>query len=103
MLQRVWRCVIGCQKGSRIRGIRPSDFNTQVADSRVSEVTIMARQGTRCEVLTLWENQAAIDKLAHSTSYQTTVGRIRAADFVVEELGTTIMPVHEAELCDYRD
>jgi heme-degrading monooxygenase HmoA len=58
----------------------------------------MARRGEYCEVLTLWEDEAAIEAVEASESYKETVARIRAAGFISKELGSATMPTHEMEI-----
>jgi heme-degrading monooxygenase HmoA len=59
---------------------------------------IMARRGEYCEVLTLWEDEAAIEAVEASESYKETVARIRAAGFISKELGSATIPIHEIEV-----
>lgn len=98
MLQRVWRCTIDPNRAGEYE-----DFARRISMPMFRKQPgyrgcIMARRGQHCEVLTLWEDEAAIEALGMSDSYQATVAKIRTAGFLVEELGTTIMETHEAEV-----
>lgn len=56
----------------------------------------MSRVDGECDVLTLWDSQTSIDALASSESYNSTVERIRATGFILNELGMVVSPVHLA-------
>ena len=55
---------------------------------------LMMRDGARCRVITLWEDQDAIDRLARSATYQDTVRRILAAGFLTGEQTTEVGSLH---------
>jgi heme-degrading monooxygenase HmoA len=98
MLQRVWRC--------RVKADRAADYEAFARHHSVPMFRrqqgyrgcIMARAGDHCEVLTLWADQAAIDALERSEPYAATVAMIRAQGFLIDELGTRVTVVHEAEM-----
>lgn len=55
---------------------------------------VMSRQGVQGKVLTFWRDEAAVEALTHSPSYQATVERILAADLLAGEQSTEISEVH---------
>jgi heme-degrading monooxygenase HmoA len=98
MLQRVWRCTVDPNRAREYE-----DFARRISLPMFRKQPgyrgcIMARRGPHREVLTLWEDEAAIEALDTSDSYKSTVAKIRAAGFIVEELGTTVMATHEVEM-----
>jgi heme-degrading monooxygenase HmoA len=60
---------------------------------------IMSRSGDRSRVLTIWRDQDAVNALARSPAYQTTVSRILAAGLLAGEQSTDVMDVHLLEWC----
>ena len=54
----------------------------------------MARHGGEAWVLTLWEDEAAVEALASSPLYRETVAAILAADLLAGEQTTEIAEVH---------
>jgi heme-degrading monooxygenase HmoA len=59
---------------------------------------LMMREGDTCRVITLWEDQAAIDRLADSPGYQATVRRIVATGFLKGGQTTEVGAVHLLDL-----
>jgi heme-degrading monooxygenase HmoA len=98
MLQRVWRCTVDPDRAGEYEDFARHISLPMFRKQQGYRGCIMARRGPDCEVLTLWEDEAAIEAIAISDLYNTTVARIRAAGFIVEELGSTTMTTHEAEI-----
>jgi len=98
MLQRVWRCTIDPDRASEYEDFARRISMPMFRRQRGYRGCIMARRDPHCEVLTLWDDEAAIQALDTSHSYNAAVAKIRIAGFVVEELGTTILAAHEAEI-----
>src|SRR5438270_7153684 len=98
MLQRVWRCTVDPDRAGEYEEFARRISMPMFREQRGYRGCIMARRDQYCEVLTLWDDQEAIEALAISDSYNATVAKIRSAGFIVEELGTMIMATHEAEI-----
>lgn len=56
---------------------------------------VMMRSGSECLVLTLWDDQAAVDALASSATYLEAVRRIEAEGFLV---GGSTLVLHDVHL-----
>ena len=61
---------------------------------------LMLRDGTSCQVITLWQSRKAIAALDHSTSYQKTVARIMAEGFLCGEQSVAIFDAHMFALAE---
>lgn len=59
---------------------------------------VMSHRDGEGLVLTFWRDEAAVEALKHSRSYQATVERILAADLLAAEQSTEITEVHLLEL-----
>lgn len=55
---------------------------------------VMSHRDGEGLVLTFWRDEAAVEALKHSPSYQTTVDRILAADLLAGEQSTEVTDVH---------
>ena len=55
---------------------------------------IMSRDGDSASVLTLWSGPEAVEALNASSSYQTTVSAILAADLLTGDQTTKVSEVH---------
>ena len=55
---------------------------------------LFLRQGEDCRVLSLWEDMAAIGKLATSQSYQAVVEKIIGLDVLYGEQAVELLDVH---------
>ena len=96
MLQRIWRCTISPERSSEYEEFAREFSLPMFRDQPGFRGCLMSRVGGECEVLTLWEDEASIEALQTSASYLSTVGQIRAAGFILEELGSSVAPVHLA-------
>jgi heme-degrading monooxygenase HmoA len=59
---------------------------------------VMSRSAQEGSVLTFWQDQEAVDALAHSPSYQATVASIVEADMLAGSQTTEVMNVHLFDL-----
>jgi heme-degrading monooxygenase HmoA len=55
---------------------------------------VMSHRGGEGLVLTFWRDEAAVEALKHSPSYQATVERILAADLLAGEQSTDVTDIH---------
>jgi len=94
MIARIWRTGIRPGRAdayeSFAREISLPMFRAQQGYAGV----VMGRDGNSAWVLTLWRDQAAVDALASSATYQQTVERILAANLLDGEQTTEIAEMH---------
>jgi heme-degrading monooxygenase HmoA len=55
---------------------------------------VMSHRDGEGLVLTFWRDEAAVEALKHSPSYQATVDRILAADLLAGEQSTEVTDIH---------
>ena len=102
MIGRIWRTGIAPGRAADYeafaRDVSLPMFRAQPGFAGV----VMGRDGDAAWVLTLWEDQAAVDALAGSQSYQSTVARILAAGLLAGEQVTEAAKVHLIDVASLR-
>lgn len=96
MIARTWRTGVDPDRAAEYeafaRAISLPMFEQQAGFRGV----LMLRDGGDCQVITLWEDMAAIEALGTSPSYVETVDRILAAGFL---RGPQSVELSSAHLC----
>jgi len=61
---------------------------------------LFTRDGSTCNVISIWEAMADVEALSRSKTYERTVERIMSTGFVVRVSPTTLVEVHGGWLSD---
>jgi heme-degrading monooxygenase HmoA len=98
VIARLWKTGIAAGRGAAYeafaRDVSLPMFHAQPGFLGVVMGRDGASDGERAWVLTLWQDQAAVDALASSPTYQATVAAILAAGLLAGEQTTEVSAVH---------
>jgi heme-degrading monooxygenase HmoA len=102
LIGRIWRTGIKSGQAEAYEAFARTVSLPMFRAQRGFAGVLMAREGNRAWVLTLWRDQAAIDALASSESYAATVDRILASGFLDGEQSTEVAELHLLEIPDVK-
>jgi hypothetical protein len=98
MILRVWRAQIDGARADEYERFARETSLPMFQEQPGHRAVLFGRSDTECVVVTLWQDDEAVDLLDVSQSYLSTVSRIRAAGFIAVELGVERFDVHDADL-----
>ena len=96
MLARVWKTAVDPQSVVEYERFARDESLPMFESQPGFRGALLLRDGDQCVVVTLWEDQAAIDALRDSATYQAAVEKIEATGFLRGTPTLEIFQVHGA-------
>ena len=83
MIMRIWRTQVDEARAVEYERFAAEESLPMFRAHRGFQGHLFGRRGADCVVVTIWEDDAAVDALEASPRYRDTVARINAAGFLV--------------------
>lgn len=83
MIMRIWRTQVDEMRAAEYERFATEESLPMFCAQRGFSGVLFGRHGADCIVVTLWEDDAAVDALEDSPRYRDTVARIGAKGFLI--------------------
>ncbi|MEU4620671.1 antibiotic biosynthesis monooxygenase [Actinoplanes sp. NPDC023801] len=98
MIMRIWRTQVDEERAAEYERFAAEESLPMFSGQPGFLGLLFGRAGTDCSVVTLWQDEAAVDALEASPDYRETVMRIGAAGFLRGASTVERMSVHGSRL-----
>lgn len=96
MLARIWTATVDEPRADEYEAFARSVSLPMFQRKRGFRGALMARQESKCLVITLWTDESAVAALDASPDYKAVVARILAAGFLGPVQSTSVYTLHDA-------
>ncbi len=100
MIMRIWRTLVDEGRTAEYERFAAEESLPMFAAQAGFRGLLFGRDGNRCTVVTLWQDEAAADALEVSPAYRETVARITATGFLAGVSTVDRLTVHASHLPD---